>query len=412
VELVAARYMTRFRCLGGDCEDNCCHTWRVYVDRKHFERLRDRMASPAERAEFNANIRRADGESGRHRYALIVFRENTTACAFLDGAGLCTVHGRYGEELLGDTCAIYPRQIGRIGERMELVGAPSCPEVARLLLLHDDAGDRVPAEPALLGRGWITRAVDPAAKDPYEANFLAVRGLIMDLLHARKYPLASRLFFIAFFADRSRGYLRRGAKSFDAEGLRELGHSLQDVENRDTLHRQLQRSLADVSYAVRVVREVLRVFASNLQPEHLPLVNELEDLFAEKGAPLPGDALAVLRVYNALPALPAELATRLDTIVERYVAHDLVNNWFTDQPSFVGYYHQLLARAATVRFLVGAHARSKPPADRDAFDALAIRVVYLLSRLFEHSNEFVGAMLRAFEEEGLELGHAVALTRL
>ena len=234
----------------------------------------------------------------------------------------------------------------------------------------------------------------------------------MELIDARRFPLATRLFFIALFAERSRSYLKRGSPSFEAEELRELGHNLQLTKNLESLHRELQRTLADVSYAVRVVREVLRVFALHLKGDNKELVGDLETLFAEKGAPLFGDAAAVLRAYNALPPLPAELAARLDLIVEHYVAHDLLNNWFVAQPTFIGYYHELLARAATVRFVVGAHARSKPPADRDAFDALAVRVVYLLSRLFEHSSEFVKGMRRAFEDEGLEIGHALALIRL
>src|SRR5262249_8114920 len=149
-----------------------------------------------------------------------------------------------------------------------------------------------------------------------------------------------------------------------------------------------------------------------VQPEHLHLVRDLEELLADKGAPLTGDALAVVRAYSALPPLSAELAARLDTLIERYVAHDLMNNWYTDRPPFIGHYHPLLAHTATVRFVVGAHARSKPPADRDAFDALAVRVVYLLARILEHSYEYFDAMLRAFEAEGLSLGHALALTRL
>ena len=411
MELLAPRYMTRFRCLGSACEDSCCRGWTVHLDRAHYDKLRERMASPEERAELNAKVKRS-AENRPDKYALFVIREDSGACSFVDASGLCTIHSRYGEDYLGNTCATYPRAVGRIGERHELVGVTSCPEVARLALLHEDALDLVPVDREVFGRGWITRELEADEKDPYNANFLAVRGLVIELLQRRKFPLGSRLFFVAFFADRSRGYLKRGARNFDADALRELGQSMRLTENLETLHRQIQRSLVDVSYAIRVVREVLRVIAGNLPTREQSLVGDIVDLFAAKDVSLDGDALAILRAYNALPPLPAERAARLDAILERYVAHDLFDRWFVSRPSFIAYYHQLLAQAATIRFLVNAHARGNPPADAAAFDALAIRVIYLQARLVEHSAKFVEGMRRAFEEEGLELGHALALTRL
>ena len=31
------RYMERFRCIGPECEDNCCYGWSVMVDGPHYK---------------------------------------------------------------------------------------------------------------------------------------------------------------------------------------------------------------------------------------------------------------------------------------------------------------------------------------------------------------------------------------
>ncbi len=33
------RYMHQFSCIGSECEDTCCTTWDVYVDKKGYMKL-------------------------------------------------------------------------------------------------------------------------------------------------------------------------------------------------------------------------------------------------------------------------------------------------------------------------------------------------------------------------------------
>src|SRR5262249_27863002 len=150
--LVTARYMTRFGCLGAACEDTCCRRWDIPVDRRHYELLHERLTDPDDRAKLAAGVKRLPGEDP-NRYALIVVREDDGCCHFLTADRLCSIHARFGEPLLPDICSSYPRRIGRIDERVELMGEISCPEVARQVLLREDALDMLGAEPELFGRG-------------------------------------------------------------------------------------------------------------------------------------------------------------------------------------------------------------------------------------------------------------------
>src|SRR5688572_10864956 len=99
--------MSRFRCLGTECPDNCCHNWRIRIDRKHHDALEQRMSSPEERAEFAAAVRKSDDPEPQ-LHALMVL-DDDGCCRFLAKDRSCTVHARYGEEYLPDGCSRYPR---------------------------------------------------------------------------------------------------------------------------------------------------------------------------------------------------------------------------------------------------------------------------------------------------------------
>src|SRR5580704_4856096 len=118
-EHVAAGYMTRFQCIGTACEDTCCKAWDVPISQADYGRL-------ATAGAVDLVTRIANGRGG----SVVVLRKLADrACPALDAAGLCSVHARFGETALPDVCASYPRVIGQLGDRLELTGRMSCPEV-------------------------------------------------------------------------------------------------------------------------------------------------------------------------------------------------------------------------------------------------------------------------------------------
>jgi lysine-N-methylase len=389
--------MTRFRCTGGACADNCCHHWRIPVDREHHDALLVRLRSPEERAALKKSD---DGDPQCH--ALMAL-DDAGRCRFLDEARLCTIHARFGADLLPNGCAAFPRVIGTIGGRAELVGSTSGPEVARLVLAADDGAELVTADVELFGRGYVSRTIAADTTDDYERSFLAVRGLVLVLLGLRRYPIASRLFFVAAFADRAQAQLRRGVGQIDAAALQYTGRALQAPATLDRLHAELAGAVIDDAFAISVVRELLGLPAQFTPPAFRAIRDELGPL---------GDVVEVDRAYRALPPLPAELAARLDGVVERYARNHVQGEWYVRAPTFVGYVHGLLARVAVIRYLI---RRLVPPAGQGpaAFDALAVRVVYALSRLLEHNASLAARLIRDLEAQGMtEREHAIRLLRI
>ena len=227
---IALKYVTRFRCLGSACEDTCCSGWTVHVserdyrnaeravsgckaDRERFHRSFERSGDETNTGSTNVKpgppnhdvtgepserFRRsfegrgdetgagagppeqgAGGEPGHwlegeprgeeradvKGYARIRMRADTDRCPWLED-GLCALQSRYGASALPDVCMVYPRILSETPHSRETAGCLSCPEMARELLLHDDACSWVTDAPPLTDRRHVVQtqaaAVDRA----------------------------------------------------------------------------------------------------------------------------------------------------------------------------------------------------------------------------------------------------------
>src|SRR4051812_38382681 len=138
--------------------------------------------SPADRQEFETSVQLNDStprDDGRH--AWIRLERDKQSCPFLGTNKLCTVQTRYGEQTLPDVCATYPRLVAQFGERLEVWGTLSCPELARQCLLHDDALELVEAPPDISPRMTPTTAV-VGTPTPYQRYLDDMRAAVFELL--------------------------------------------------------------------------------------------------------------------------------------------------------------------------------------------------------------------------------------
>lgn len=193
-------YYRKFHCIGGDCEDSCCcANWRVDIDRAtwlRYQACESETLRPMFRdfvqLEPMHNLRSAE------RYANIKFAPNQ-CCPFLNEAGLCAIHGELGPEALSDTCALYPRAANLFGRQREYGLSVSCPEAARVVLLHPEPTALVmgEADAALGRRGVVTFRVACPQKDEPVLNML--RGLIVRILQWRDVSLGARMMLVGSF---------------------------------------------------------------------------------------------------------------------------------------------------------------------------------------------------------------------
>lgn len=195
--VVQPDYYEKFHCIGGDCEDNCCcYAWRVDVDRATWQRYQacksetlKPMLHDSIQMEPRADLRSAE------RFATIKFLPNRR-CAFLGEDMLCAIHKELGAEALSNTCAEYPRTVNSFGSQYEYGLAVSCPEAARVALLHPEPTALVMAEgdADLARREATTFELRCKPADVEALNLLRV--MILRILQWREVSLGARVMLL------------------------------------------------------------------------------------------------------------------------------------------------------------------------------------------------------------------------
>jgi lysine-N-methylase len=139
-------------------------------------------------------------------------------CSLLTTEGLCRIQAELGESLLSHTCATYPRIVLPVGSVEEKALTLSCPEAARLVLLTPDllAMGQDLGQYLDQDRGNAIHVLNAAEEAP--ADFWAIRGVVLNLVRNRLYPLWQRLFLLDLLCRRldaiAKGELERSVPAF------------------------------------------------------------------------------------------------------------------------------------------------------------------------------------------------------
>ncbi|MDB4976036.1 MAG: hypothetical protein JWN48_4377 [Myxococcaceae bacterium] len=414
--------MSRFRCIGGDCESSCCTGgWRIGIDREHYEKTKHAMgSSPELRREFGAKVTRVKAVTDKKQpYALVVMQPDGS-CGFFGEDRMCSLQKRYGEGVLSDTCSLYPRTMMTSGSRRELAGVTSCPEVARQLLLHPDAMelDEVPA--SAFSRPFTHARLSEHPADPYTRYHDELRNLIFDLLSDSAYPLSTRLSFLAYFANRTVDFLYRGVPELAEERLLAEVERIQNGAFRAELAEQFGKLPEDATFASNIVLALARE-GMNL-PEFRGVVHAvIAHYMGLEGAidarvNLSVNAQTIMPSFEASKQSWSSLAPRLDSYLTNYAKNYWAREWYFNSPNLLMHTVQLLLRIATLRFLLfgnplltTASELSEPERELALSKAL-VQTVHRFSRAYEHNPTFTVALQEQLvQSKVISLAHATRL---
>lgn len=121
---------TDFKCIGSECPLTCCAGgWRIIIDSET-----DRYYKTVS-GEFGKRLEDAVTEENGQRYFIL---NEDGICSFLNKEKLCDIYLKLGEEHMCFTCASYPRYYFDVGDITFAGVTISCPEVARLVINHQD----------------------------------------------------------------------------------------------------------------------------------------------------------------------------------------------------------------------------------------------------------------------------------
>ena len=119
-------YYDEFRCIAGECKDNCCvGGWEIDIDEETYEYYQQMTGKIGEK--LRSSI--VESEDGEHCFKLVDNR-----CPMLTEEGLCVVHKELGEKYLGVVCSQFPRYSEYYGTIKESGIGMACEEAARIML--------------------------------------------------------------------------------------------------------------------------------------------------------------------------------------------------------------------------------------------------------------------------------------
>lgn len=120
-------YYNNFKCIADKCSITCCQEWKIAVDdatnRKWMKISTDKLSGKSNNLSSYTCCK--DG-------SLVIKLDKKHRCPFLSKDKLCHLVMTYSDEVLSETCTLFPREIHRFSTHEERTLMPCCPAVIDL----------------------------------------------------------------------------------------------------------------------------------------------------------------------------------------------------------------------------------------------------------------------------------------
>jgi len=389
-------YLSRFSCTGSECEDNCCQGWNVYIDPKHYQKIKLAMSSNiSQRQAFEKNINVIqDNNSALKGHAKISQNQNKQ-CNFLTQNRLCELQQCHGETMLPSVCATYPKNQLFDGQQTHISGSLSCPEIARLCLLANDAMTFIESEQHI--STLYSAKISTTAPSYYQRYINDIRLVMTELLSLATFSINQRLFFMIFFSYLSKDDFHKTLSSDPSKPLQQHIDYIQQSSTQAEIVNTLSNIQSSHTIPMQIVLAILMNAEQNDYIENLLRTAADIDLKQPKNT---DNSLTIGEVYTRYKSRSERIEQIYGLHIEQYFTHYSKNYWFgesyTHSENLIVHARKLLVRIACLRFMFFSHdnlltlLNKQDIADQHALlDDTAVDVFYRFSRLYEHNTALI-----------------------
>jgi len=123
-------YYDSFTCIADKCSFTCCREWKIAVDDDTYKKWKGLSLTNQKNNYLDQYITQKDG-------ARVISLNEKGYCPFLNEEKLCKLVLNFGDEVLSETCVVFPRQIHEFEDRKEYSLVTCCPEVVDLMNKQD-----------------------------------------------------------------------------------------------------------------------------------------------------------------------------------------------------------------------------------------------------------------------------------
>lgn len=384
------RYISRFSCIGPQCEDNCCTGWQVAIDKKTFNAYRQ-IKHPQLSALFANNVKRQRSQPSDANYARIEMKPDTRECPMMEER-LCAVQKHIDESFLSDTCFSYPRFSRNFGGQYEQALTLSCPEAARQALLAPDAFDFV--EGLVTVRSNTVTVAQPKHGVPLEM-MNEVRIFCLKLVRTEGMELWQKLAVLGVFCESLTATLAQGGNAAIPALLDSFVMMVEQGLVVDALAQMQPNHAAQARVFSVLWQRKTATNSSALQNQVFAAIAEGLGVHAD-AAPVTPEQM-VERYSKGVTRLPEALAA-----APHLIEHYILNEMFCDLFPFYGaspydQYLQLVSRFGLLRLMLAAQCNTDGPLpDADAL----VRTVHVYCRRFQHDANFAQQVNVALKNTG------------
>ena len=381
-------YYDDFKCIAGDCIDNCCHAeWEISIDKKTYKKYRKLKGQWGNK--INNNIGRIRSNISDLRYGKIKLKDK--GCSLLDEKGLCTIHANLGVGYLCNTCKVYPREITKFGEIYERNLFMSCPEVARYFVRHKENFYFNMGEEELsdLDKDYI---IDKSYDEKLYNLLWDSRSLAMEIIQFKEIEIWKRIIFLKMLTDKAQ-------KLIDEENYENYEKVLNTFRNEIT-NIDVINSLDKIKFVEDVkfdfIQSIINKSSQLKRVKYSQLINDYYEMF--NATDDKKENLKLLfekeREFNIfLKDYENILENLLIYLIYGYFMLALYSKDLNKQVNKV-----VITYSMIKMLLLGRWYKNNKKLEEEDF----VEVIYVFSRVIEHNRSFLNKIYEAIKEVGYD----------
>ncbi|MGN7613664.1 flagellin lysine-N-methylase [Magnetococcales bacterium HHB-1] len=430
LKMTTLQGLTHFHCIAALCEDSCCSQWVIPLSQKDLDRFKKHGRfsvienNRVTRSEIEKQFASATTSETKKEEEQFIRINDQGACVFLNQDKLCDLHRQWGDQILPQTCAMFPRTLNRVGFTVELMGSLACPELARLLLLHPDAVNRITFEKEDIPRTTFQNAVDLHPDNPYIYHLDDIRELFITLFQPKTYPFDSRLVFASYFAQHTSAFFYQRITTPVVERLQKEIQRIQQKNVQEPLHQRLHTLEVPGNLGMQIIQMVLthRLQSHDFHRLARAAVSQLihRELHDDEDV-IETDVSALWTNYQKYKtALLSRHGERIDRYFSHFVILHVLSKWYFTHHNLSLFIRDLIIRTLILKFLffsiTGPQIFSDTPqshkAQQEILDQHAVYIFQKFAKTVEHAPTLLEKIAKKLDQQGInELAHLFFLSR-
>lgn len=250
--MLIPEYLKEFKCIGSECEDTCCKSWRVDIDKRTYNKYK-KSKNIKLKPLFQRYIKRNHNNKTESCYGKLKMN-NDGYCPFLDENKMCSLYKEIGEENLSQVCKIYPRYTVAIDNNLEQCLTPSCPEVARLVLFNENGicFQEINEDDKNISMPKYLKEVVNTKNKKVNKYFWHIRIFSLNLLQNRNYSLDERMIILGIVYEKLQILLDNKKYEYIVGLLDEM----EELINSMDLKNQLRNIPSNYDIQMRIAKEL------------------------------------------------------------------------------------------------------------------------------------------------------------